>query len=333
MVEAITNAFINAKNVLVIVGAGISTSAGIVDFRGPGGLYDIIKSHSLGLISEAEEIFDINVFKEQPELFFSIANSLFASITPGIQKPSITHAFIRLLEERGKLLRCYSQNIDSLELVAGVSNSKLVQCHGALTNFVCLNCRSKVPTSDLTEDIISGIVIHCTSCKRGLMKPDFVFFHESLPDGVLSNLQGDIERADLLLVMGTSLSVAPVSLIPKYLSHIPSILVNLQPVQNYQFDFNLLGYCDVVVGSLCAQLGWNLGDNAAATGTSIVKLTLNKLSFSNSSIESKIVSTREASVARLKASLVESLSALHKDTPVSYTRSGRMSHPPSSGRR
>ena len=101
------------KNVIVMAGAGISVSAGIPDFRTPGtGLYDNLAKYNL---PEPTAVFDIHFFRENPAPFYQLAKELF----PGQYKPTPTHNFIRLLHDRGLLLRCYTQNIDSLEAEAG----------------------------------------------------------------------------------------------------------------------------------------------------------------------------------------------------------------------
>lgn len=110
-----------AKNIIVLTGAGISTSLGIPDFRSAGtGLYS--KLHHLGL-NDPQEVFNITVFKEDPNIFFSVARD----ILPDTERFSPTHAFITLLQQKGKLLTNYSQNIDNLESKAGISPDKLIQ--------------------------------------------------------------------------------------------------------------------------------------------------------------------------------------------------------------
>ncbi|KAJ3049106.1 NAD-dependent protein deacetylase sirtuin-2, partial [Quaeritorhiza haematococci] len=115
----------NARNIIVMTGAGISTSAGIPDFRSPGtGLYDNLRKYNLPY---PEAIFDISYFRSSPEPFFTLARELY----PGNFRPTLCHYFIRLLAEKGLLRRNYTQNIDTLERVAGVSTELLVEAHGS----------------------------------------------------------------------------------------------------------------------------------------------------------------------------------------------------------
>lgn len=113
-----------AQNVIVMAGAGLSTAAGIPDFRTPGtGLYYQLEKYEL---PDPQAVFDIDYFRTRPEPFHMLAREMW----PGKFAPTDAHAFIRLLADEGKLLRCYTQNIDGLERLAGVPPDKLVECHG-----------------------------------------------------------------------------------------------------------------------------------------------------------------------------------------------------------
>lgn len=111
------------SKIMVLTGAGISVSCGIPDFRSSGGIYARLK-REYPQLSRPEDMFDFDVFKSDPRPFYSFAKDIF----PGQFRPSITHQFIRSLERRSKLLQNYTQNIDTLERVAGIS--KVCYCHG-----------------------------------------------------------------------------------------------------------------------------------------------------------------------------------------------------------
>ncbi|NXC10603.1 SIR2 deacetylase, partial [Orthonyx spaldingii] len=164
------------KNVVCMVGAGISTSAGIPDCRSPGiGIYSNLQSFGLPY---PEAIFDIDFFKKHPEPFFTLARELY----PGQFKPTVCHYFMRLLQDKGFLLRCYTQNIDTLERVAGLDPELLVEAHGTFFTSHCLrpSCRQCYDLAWLRERFFSSLVLKCEKC-QGLVKPDIVFFGESLP--------------------------------------------------------------------------------------------------------------------------------------------------------
>ena len=126
------------KNVIVCTGAGVSTSAGIPDFRTPGtGLYSNLEKYNL---PRPEAVFDINYFKSNPNAFYTLSKDLL----PGLYAPTVAHHFIKLLQDEGILLRVYSQNIDGLEGLAGIVPDKLVEAHGSFASSHCVRCRLEV---------------------------------------------------------------------------------------------------------------------------------------------------------------------------------------------
>uniref|UniRef100_A0A8C0S5U9 NAD-dependent protein deacetylase sirtuin-2 n=1 Tax=Canis lupus familiaris TaxID=9615 RepID=A0A8C0S5U9_CANLF len=187
------------RRVICLVGAGISTSAGIPDFRSPStGLYANLEKYHLPY---PEAIFEIGYFKKHPEPFFALAKELY----PGQFKPTVCHYFIRLLKEKGLLLRCYTQNIDTLERVAGLDED-LVEAHGTFYTSHCISplCRREYPLSWMKEKIFSEVTPKCEKC-HSVVKPDIVFFGENLPARFFSCMQSDFLKVDLLIIMGTSL--------------------------------------------------------------------------------------------------------------------------------
>lgn len=142
-----------------MAGAGISTSAGIPDFRTPGsGLYDNLQKYNL---PDPQAIFEIGFFRKNPEPFFQLAKVSYKTTSPrriipsrflilslkelypGNFQPTPSHYFIKLLEEKGLLLRHYTQNIDTLERVAGISGDKLIEAHGTFHTAHCIKCRKE----------------------------------------------------------------------------------------------------------------------------------------------------------------------------------------------
>lgn len=112
------------KRIVVMTGAGISTSAGIPDFRSPDtGLYANLARLNLPY---PEAVFDISFFRENPKPFYVLAKELY----PGKFYPTVAHAFIALLEEKLMLEMLFTQNIDCLERRAGVPDNKIVEAHG-----------------------------------------------------------------------------------------------------------------------------------------------------------------------------------------------------------
>ncbi|XP_062503251.1 NAD-dependent protein deacetylase sirtuin-2-like [Corticium candelabrum] len=207
-------------NLIVMTGAGISTAAGIPDFRSPGtGLYDNLQKYEL---PSPQSVFDISYFKTNPEPFYMLAKELY----PSNFIPTKCHYFIRLLAEKGKLLRHYTQNVDTLERVAGIPDEKLVEAHGSFNLGHCIECHKEFTQEWIKDKVFADEIPHCDSC-NALVKPDIVFFGEALPDRFASLTAQDLPRCDMLIVIGTSLTVQPfASLAGRVPKTTPRLLIN-----------------------------------------------------------------------------------------------------------
>jgi NAD-dependent SIR2 family protein deacetylase len=240
-----------AKKILVLSGAGVSVAAGIPDFRTPGtGLYDNLQKYNLPY---AQAVFDVDFYRTKPQPFCTLAKGLW----PGLKhSPTLTHSFLKLLSDKGLLLRLYSQNIDGLEYLAGIPEKKLVECHGHFRTASCIDCHKSADGQQIKETIVQEA--KCPKCQHcgANVKPDIVFFGESLPGRFRHLLQQDIHKADLLLIMGTSLKVTPVSLIPEMVA-CNRVLFNRELVMDiHSGDLFVEGDCDTNVERLCTLLGW-----------------------------------------------------------------------------
>ncbi|KAI9189129.1 hypothetical protein H9P43_000557 [Blastocladiella emersonii ATCC 22665] len=256
-----------AKRIVVMAGAGISTSCGIADFRSPGtGLYDNLQKYSL---PHPMDIFDLEYFEENPRPFFDLAKELY----PGNFKPSRTHFFLKLLANKGLLHVLMSQNIDTLESVAGIPRELVVEAHGSFARATCLACFHEVDADAIKPHVFAGKVPMCAKCEVGVVKPNIIFFGEALPQAFHTAANDRVPQADLLLVLGTSLKVAPFNSLVDFVERdIPRVLINRERVGDYGngtlgFDFEgkrqkirrdvfLPGSCDDVVTELCELLGW-----------------------------------------------------------------------------
>ena len=235
-------------------GAGISTSAGIPDFRSPDtGLYANLARLNLPF---AEAVFELSYFRQNPLPFYTLAHELY----PGRFRPTIAHSFISLLHQKGKLLKLFTQNIDCLEREAGVPGDMIIEAHGSFATQRCIECRTEFPDGLMRKAVNAKEVPLCTrpSC-QGLVKPDIVFFGEALPESFHRN-RGLPAIADLAIVMGTSLSVQPFASLPSFVSEeTPRVLINLERVGGLGSrpdDVLLLGDCDDGVRKLADALGW-----------------------------------------------------------------------------
>lgn len=207
-----------ADSVVVLTGAGISTGAGIPDFRGPQGLY-VTRRY------DPDTVFDINHFRRDPLPFYEFSRD-FAEMLKTIQ-PTFTHRFLAALEERGLLRGVITQNIDALHHHAGSRN--VVELHGSYWSASCTSCdnyaiegRSYAWWVKAMHDSPRSPVLVCPRC-GGVVKPDVVFFGERVRD--YDKACALVEQCDLLLVLGSSLAVYPAALLPQ-MTEAPIIVVN-----------------------------------------------------------------------------------------------------------
>merc|ERR1712223_530114 len=272
----------NSKKIIILTGAGVSVSCGIPDFRSRDGVYARLAVDFPDL-PDPQAMFDIHYFRRDPRPFFKFAREIY----PGQFNPSPCHRFIRSVEKHGKLLRNYTQNIDTLEQVVGIEN--VVQCHGSFATATCMKCKHKVDAKVIREDIFSQRIPKCSKCinnsssinsedrmeaagpshevfsmpQMGLipevapiMKPDIVFFGEGLGDEFHNAVADDKDQVDLLIMIGSSLKVRPVALIPSSIDpSIPQILINREPLPHLTPDVELLGDCDGIINQICHMLG------------------------------------------------------------------------------
>jgi len=212
-------------------------------------------------------MFEIGFFRSNPEPFFSLAKEIF----PREIIPTMTHHFIRLLHDKGFLLRHYTQNVDGLERIAGVPSGKIVEAHGSFYTSHCMksSCRKEYDFDWIKAQILTGEVPKCSECDT-TVKPDVVFFGEALPPRFFSCAMSDFPKCDMLLIMGTSLVVQPFAyLMNQVPSDKPRVLLNREIVGvgnmfskglDFKSDKNrdvaILGDCDEGVLKLAEALGW-----------------------------------------------------------------------------
>ncbi|XP_076121816.1 NAD-dependent protein deacetylase sirtuin-3 [Alosa pseudoharengus] len=244
------------KNIVVVAGAGISTASGIPDFRTPGtGLYANLEKYD---IPYPEAIFNIDYFSNDPRPFFSLAKELY----PGHHRPNYVHYFLHMLHQKGLLLRLYTQNIDGLERMCGIPEDKLVEAHGSFDTASCHLCYTPYPSEEAKRAIMCGSVPTCSFC-QATVKPDVVFFGEDLPQKYFQHTT-DFPKADLLMIMGTSLQIEPfASLVNTVRSTVPRLLLNRNAVGPFERrplrrgDYMELGDLSESVSKLAQVLGWH----------------------------------------------------------------------------
>ena len=200
--------------------------------------------------------FDISYFRNNPLPFYTLAHEL----APGRFKPTAAHCLIRLLADKGLLLKLFTQNIDCLERKAGVPESLIVEAHGSFATHSCIHCHASFPEELMKKAIENTEVPYCVVPKcGGLVKPDIVFFGEQLPKTFHANRVLP-SQADLCIIMGTSLSVQPFASLPGMCSEgVPRVLINSERVGGLGSradDVLVLGSCDDGAWRLADALGW-----------------------------------------------------------------------------
>ncbi len=183
----------SSQNTVFFGGAGVSTESGIPDFRSEDGLYRTKYSYP------PEEILSASFFHARTREFYRFYRD---KMLPLWAKPNAAHKKLAELEHAGKLSSVITQNIDGLHQAAG--SEYVFELHGSIHRNFCMRCGKQYPASYLleTEDIP-----RC-SC-GGIVKPDVVLYGEPLDGAVVEGAIGAIERADTLIVAGTSLTVYP----------------------------------------------------------------------------------------------------------------------------
>ncbi len=206
MIEAIAH----AQHVAAMTGAGVSTLCGIPDFRGPQGLYRQ---------PEAEKIFDIDWFDRDPSIYYRGCHELVYGLATF--EPGPVHRALKHMEDIGHLDGIATQNIDMLHQKAG--SSHVYEVHGSPIRHHCRRCGAEKSFDEICAMIAAAeaaqtspdsvFVPHC-SC-GGVYKPDITFFGESLPEDAFAYSQELAIRADVMLVLGTSLTVFPAAGLPR----------------------------------------------------------------------------------------------------------------------
>ncbi len=200
--DNLIEAIFAARHPVFFTGAGVSTLCGIPDFRGPNGVYRD---------PDAARMFEIDLFDEDPSFFYRKADSL---VYGGDDvRPGPVHVALAALQDAGHCAGVITQNIDGLHERAG--SSPVFAVHGSAALHHCRRCGDE-KTYDEIRAIrggVPGAVPRCPRC-GGVYKPDITFFGESLPVAAFEGALSLAAKADLIVVLGSSLVVQPAASIP-----------------------------------------------------------------------------------------------------------------------
>lgn len=212
----------SAGSVAVLTGAGISTDSGIPDFRGPNGVWTKDPA--------AEKLSTIQHYVNDPETRrnawrWRLEGSMFRA------EPNAGHRALVELERSGRLHTLVTQNIDGLHLMAGTPAERIVEIHGTVHRWECVDCGARGPMEEALERVRAGEVDPACPICRGIMKSATILFGQSLVTSDLQRAERAATEADVLLAVGTSLSVYPVAGMVEIAARAGRavIIVNAQP--------------------------------------------------------------------------------------------------------
>lgn len=198
--NTVLNKLKQAKHVAIFTGAGVSTLCGIADFRGPQGLYKN---------PDAERIFDIHWFERDPSVYYKGCRELVYGLRH--YQPGSAHLAIARLEQVGVVKGVITQNIDMLHQKSGSKN--VYEIHGSPLVHHCYRCGDEQSFEAICTLLETADVARCKVCNAAY-KPDITFFGEVPPEAAFNNAVALAEQADLMVVLGSSLTVHPAASLP-----------------------------------------------------------------------------------------------------------------------
>ena len=216
------------NNIVFFGGAGVSTESGVKDYRSKDGLYNTVKDYGVS----PEVILSHSFFFQNPDVFYDFYRKYFTADV----KPNKAHKALAELEKIGKLKAVITQNIDGLHQLAGSRN--VIELHGTAKEFYCSRCCTISDNETVIGIIKSGKIPKCENC-GGIMKPKVVLYEEQLYDGVAEKAISYIEKADMLIVGGTSLAVYPAASFVRYFRGKYIVIINKSET-GYDSNANLI---------------------------------------------------------------------------------------------
>ena len=192
-----------SQAIVFFTGAGISTESGIPDFRSPGGVWTKYQPvlYQDFLASESARVQHWRLKKATYELFKTV-------------RPNLAHYAIGEFDKRGQLLGLITQNIDGLHKLAGASDERLVELHGTDRLVTCLKCGKRYEPIDVYENLPEDFTAPtCGDC-GGFLKSANISFGQSMPVAAMERAQAWSERAEIFIVIGSSLQVQPAASFP-----------------------------------------------------------------------------------------------------------------------
>lgn len=232
---------IKSQNTVAFTGAGISVESGIPPFRGSEGLwskYDPI-------------ILDINYFYKNSHAAWNVIRELFYDFF-GKASPNDGHKVLADWEEKGILKALITQNIDNLHQEAGSKN--VYEFHGTASTMVCIECSATYKSSSVN---LQKLPPRCEMC-GGVLKPDFIFFGEGIPEDASSKSFEAAENCDVFIVIGTTGEVMPASMLPHTAKQHGAFIIEINPevslFTGHLTDIHLKGKAGEILPKLDSEI-------------------------------------------------------------------------------
>ncbi len=209
-VKEIADLLEKSNYTVVLTGAGVSTESGVPDFRSPGsGLWTMLDP----------ELFTIQGFKANPKAFYEGGAPFVKMLDQA--KPNEGHIVLAELEKRGLVKAIITQNVDGLHQKGG--SKRVHEIHGTLSTASCMHCSLQVSIDKVAAAVEDGILPPlCVECGEPL-KPDVVLFGEPLSPDYGEAIE-EARRADLIMVIGSSMQVSPANQLPSYCDNL--VIIN-----------------------------------------------------------------------------------------------------------
>ena len=207
----------NSSRIVALTGAGISVDSGIPDFRSEGGLWERYDPHEYATIES---------FNQNPTKFWTMGRELAETILQA--KPNSAHLGLSKLESDKKLIGIITQNIDNLHQDAG--SKRIVELHGNYLRAYCTKCSKEFVGDAVHQRVVNGeIPPKCDVCK-GVLKSEAILFGEPLPETAMEEAVDLCRQTDLMLVIGSSLTIYPAAFLPQLAKNAGAkiVLVNLE---------------------------------------------------------------------------------------------------------
>ena len=193
-----------ARRLVVLTGAGVSTESGVPDFRSAGGIWEKFDPMD----------FQYDRLLDDPARFWTLRARLMAAFDIDNARPNPAHDAIARASKSEKFLGHVTQNIDGLFQMAAHDEGKLVEIHGSARTVKCLACARSFPYETARAEVERGAIPPLCDACGGVLKPGTILFGEMLPTDALAQAEEWMAHADAVLVVGSSLQVYPAAALP-----------------------------------------------------------------------------------------------------------------------